>query len=139
MEEIGRLIPGITYLFSDLDPKAPRACSFPEDWELRKVGNLRQSWYWLYRSFGFQPFQHRDFIARLKLGAAEAVLPCLERQLPAIHFFESQLSEKAGNIGKGKNRVKILRPRFFFERLDESAPDSFRLDGRIDRQTPDFA
>src|SRR5579883_2671666 len=54
--------------------------------DLHKGSGGNRSW--------FEPFQHRDFIAGLKLRAAQAILPCLQRQLAAVDLFVAELFEE---------------------------------------------
>jgi len=49
-----------------------------------------------------QSLSHGDLVAGLKLGATQAVLPCLQRQFPALDGFITNFSKKSFYIGKSE-------------------------------------
>src|ERR1700736_6527272 len=66
---------------------------------------------------GPEPLQHRDFIAGLEFGAAQAVLPSLQRQLAAFYLLKSQLTKELRCVSKRENRVELMLVGFPFQRF----------------------
>src|SRR5690349_3160831 len=50
--------------------------------------------------------QHRDFVAGLKLGAPQAVLPGFQWQFPAFDFDESEFFEEPRNVGENEHGIE---------------------------------
>src|SRR5581483_2775164 len=69
--------------------------------------------------FGPEDPHYRDFIAALKFGATEAILPGLERQLTALDLLEPHLAEKLGDISEGEYRIERVSRRLLDERFDQ--------------------
>ena len=66
--------------------------------------------------------QHRDFIACLEFGTAQAVLPRLQRQNSALYHVEPDFLEKLGDIGEREGRVQFIFLRFLHQRPTSRRP-----------------
>src|SRR5438045_2468156 len=86
-----------------------------------------------------QDLHDRDLIAALKLRAAEAVLPDLERQLAALDLFEAQLAKKPRHIGEGEHGVERELASFIDQSLDHKPANAVSLPVRIHCQRANFA
>ena len=83
-------------------------------------------------------FQHRDLVAALKFGAAQAVFPSLQRKRAAIDLDETQLIEEPRNVRESKDRVELMLFSFPFKRFYNQATDALGLTRRLYRQRSDF-
>src|SRR5712691_2155568 len=70
-------------------------------------------------SAGLQHTHHGNFIAAMKLGAPQAVLPCLKRENAALHFLETHLMEKLGDISEGEDRIERIGAGFSNKQLEQ--------------------
>src|SRR4051794_38942646 len=76
---------------------------------------------------GAQHPQDGDFVARLELRTAQAVLPGLQRQDPALDHVEPDLPEKVGDVSKSKHGIELVLFGLLHQRRDHLPPDAVRL------------
>jgi hypothetical protein len=80
---------------------------------------------------GPEGLQNRNFIAALKLGAAQAVFPYFERKRASLNLLKTQLRKETGHIREGENRVQAVLDGFLFQRLRNQASNAAALDARV--------
>src|ERR1700682_2121890 len=86
--------------------------------------------------FGTQNAQHRDLIAGVKFGAAQAVFPRFQGKYSTLHNMKAGLLEEFHNVGEGKYGIQFVDLRFGQQRFHQTPSRTMGL--LPYRQRPDF-